>query len=62
MAFRSDLDVSGELCDKCRKPMNPERPGVVIWTSCQELGRQMVWLHIDCLQKIIRKHTTGEVD
>ena len=55
MSFRSALDVSGEVCDKCGKPMNPENPGVYLYANSREAPRQQVWIHIDELQKAIRK-------
>jgi len=52
--FKSSLDVTGDQCDKCRKPMNPEAPGVYIYASCKEAPRQVIMLHIDCMQKVVR--------
>jgi hypothetical protein len=56
MAFTSALEVTGELCDKCKKPMNPESVGMHLQSSTKDFGSQNVWLHIDCILKIITKH------
>jgi len=54
MSFKSHLNISAEDCDKCHKPMSTDRPGIYLYASSQE-GRQQIWIHIDCLQKAIRK-------
>lgn len=51
MSFASQLDISGELCDKCLKPMTEQRPGLQIHTNSRETGRQHVWIHIDELSR-----------
>ena len=55
MSFNSGLNISGEVCDKCQKPMDQERPGIDLSAFSREGGRQRIWIHIDELQKAIRK-------
>ncbi|HEX4501076.1 MAG TPA: hypothetical protein VH187_07945 [Scandinavium sp.] len=55
MTLRSYINTSGEFCDKCNKPMNPETPGMEVHGNSKETGQQVIWVHIDCLQKEIRK-------
>jgi hypothetical protein len=56
MALTSFLEVSSESCDKCKKPMNQESPGIQIRVSCRAMTDNMIWMHIYCLLKIIAKH------
>ena len=53
--FRTKLNVSEELCDKCSKPMTVEEPGITIKTSFIENGKVEIWAHIECLQQMLYK-------
>jgi hypothetical protein len=53
MPLRSYICCEGNICDKCEKAMNERKPGMRISASW---GDRNIWVHIDCLLKIITKH------
>ena len=51
MGFKVALHCGGETCDRCKKPMTEECPGITITiTSRSYHERQSLWLHIKCAQ------------
>jgi len=62
--LRGSLNTSGEVCDKCSKPMTEDEPGIDLDSYTQEGGKARIWAHIECLQKLlfkVRKEHIGQV-
>jgi hypothetical protein len=54
MSFYASVTNTGETCDKCRKPMTEDRPGITLYASTKESGYQTIWIHESCLEKAIK--------
>ena len=51
--LRGQINTCDEPCDKCSKPMTLDRRGVELCGYTKEQGKFVIWVHLDCLQKVI---------
>jgi hypothetical protein len=62
MSFTSKLEIYGDTCDKCERYLTVESPGIEMRVSFKRMKDRMIWLHIDCLLKIITKHRAESIE
>lgn len=58
MAFKANLSITGELCDKCKKPMTEANPGIEMYATTRESGRNYIWVHVKELRKVFQEMDT----
>ena len=56
MSFHISIDETTDLCDKCRKPMDAQNPGLWLCTQGRaRMDRNQIFIHEACLSKAIKE-------